>query len=104
MGHYSYYVDWYSIGRYCIPRPLVACFCSTRYIAYLLQVRLLWLVESKTFLVVFSLLIVNIFDTIGTLMGLAEKTGIVREDGSIPHVSEAMMSDAIGTTCGGYAW
>ena len=48
----------------------------------------------------FSLLIVNIFDTIGTLMGLAEKTGIVREDGSIPHVSEAMMSDAIGTTCG----
>lgn len=49
---------------------------------------------------VFSLLIVNIFDTIGTLMGLAEKTGIVREDGSIPHVSEAMMSDAIGTTCG----
>lgn len=58
------------------------------------------LLNLKTFLVVFSLLIVNIFDTIGTLMGLAEKTGIVREDGSIPRVSEAMMSDAIGTTCG----
>lgn len=58
------------------------------------------LLNLKTFLVVFSLLIVNIFDTIGTLMGLAEKTGIVRKDGSIPHVSEAMMSDAIGTTCG----
>lgn len=54
----------------------------------------------KTALVVFSLLIINIFDTIGTLMGLADKTGIVREDGSIPHVREAMMSDAIGTTCG----
>ena len=58
------------------------------------------LLNLKTILVVFSLLIVNIFDTIGTLMGLAEKTGIVREDGSIPRVSEAMMSDAIGTTCG----
>lgn len=58
------------------------------------------LLSLKTILVVFSLLIINIFDTIGTLMGLAEKTGIVREDGSIPHVSEAMMSDAIGTTCG----
>lgn len=58
------------------------------------------LLNLKTVLVVFSLLIVNIFDTIGTLMGLAEKTGIVREDGSIPRVSEAMMSDAIGTTCG----
>ncbi len=58
------------------------------------------LLNLKTILVVFSLLIVNIFDTIGTLMGLAEKTGIVRKDGSIPRVSEAMMSDAIGTTCG----
>ncbi len=58
------------------------------------------LLNLKTVLVVFSLLIVNIFDTIGTLMGLAEKTGIVRKDGSIPRVSEAMMSDAIGTTCG----
>ena len=58
------------------------------------------LLTLKTGLVVFSLLIINIFATIGTLMGLAEKTGIVRKDGSIPHVSEAMMSDAIGTTCG----
>ena len=54
----------------------------------------------KTLLVVFSLLIVNILDTIGTLVGLAEKTGIVQPDGSIPRVKEAMMSDAIGTTCG----
>lgn len=54
----------------------------------------------KTLLVIFSLLIVNIFDTIGTLVGLAEKTGIVQPDGSIPRVKEAMMSDAIGTTCG----
>ena len=51
-------------------------------------------------LVIFSLLIVNIFDTIGTLVGLSEKTGIVKSDGTIPHVKEAMMSDAIGTTCG----
>lgn len=60
------------------------------------------LMNLKTLLVVFSLLIVNIFDTIGTLMGLAEKTGIVRPDGSIPHVKEAMMSDAIATTCGSF--
>ena len=60
------------------------------------------IINLKTFLVIFSLLIVNIFDTIGTLMGLAEKTGVVRPDGSIPHVKEAMMSDAIGTTCGAF--
>ncbi len=54
----------------------------------------------KTIMVIFSLLLVNIFDTLGTLVGLSEKTGIVKEDGTIPHVKEAMMSDAIGTTCG----
>lgn len=51
-------------------------------------------------LVIFSLLIINIFDTVGTLVGLAEKTGITRPDGSIPRAREAMLSDAIGTTCG----
>ena len=51
-------------------------------------------------IVIFTLLIINIFDTIGTLVGLAAKTGIIRKDGSIPHVKEAMMADAIGTTVG----
>lgn len=54
----------------------------------------------NTILAIFSLLVINIFDTIGTLLGLAEKTGVVRSDGTIPHVKEAMLSDAIGTTCG----
>lgn len=60
------------------------------------------LFNLKTFLVVVSLLLVNIFDTVGTLVGLAYKTHIVKEDGSIPHIKEAMMSDAIGTTCGAF--
>lgn len=54
----------------------------------------------KTALVIISLLLVNIFDTVGTLVGLAYKTGIVKADGDIPRMKEAMMSDAIGTTCG----
>ena len=49
---------------------------------------------------IFTLLFINIFDTLGTLVGLALKTGIVQKDGRIPHVKEAMMSDAIGTTVG----
>lgn len=51
-------------------------------------------------IVIFTLLFMNIFDTVGTLVGLASKTGIMEEDGQIPHVKEAMMSDAIGTTIG----
>lgn len=53
----------------------------------------------KMFMVIFSLLLVNIFDTLGTLVGLAQKTGLTIE-GHIPHMKEAMLSDAIGTTAG----
>ena len=60
------------------------------------------LITLKTGLVIISLLMVNIFDTVGTLVGLAYKTGIVKKDGSIPHIKEAMVSDAIGTTCGAF--
>ena len=51
-------------------------------------------------IVIFTLLFMNIFDTVGTLVGLASKTGIMKEDGQIPRVKQAMMSDAIGTTIG----
>ena len=52
-------------------------------------------------MVVFSLLLVNIFDTIGTVLGLVSKLRVKEnEKGEIPGVKEAMMSDAIGTTAG----
>ena len=57
--------------------------------------------DPKMFMVVFSLLLVNIFDTIGTVLGLVSKLGVKEnEKGEIPGVKEAMMSDAIGTTAG----
>lgn len=60
------------------------------------------LINFRTLMVVISLLLVNIFDTVGTLVGLAYKTNIVQPDGTIPKIKEAMMSDAIGTTCGAF--
>ena len=74
-----------------MPHSVSPIFCKFDFTGFL---------SLKTCLVVLSLLMVNIFDTIGTLVGLAEKTGIVKQDGSIPNVKEAMMSDAIGTTAG----
>lgn len=57
----------------------------------------------KMIMVVFSLLLVNIFDTIGTVLGLVSKLGVKEnEKGDIPGVKEAMMSDAIGTTAGAF--
>lgn len=60
------------------------------------------IINFRTLMVVISLLLVNIFDTVGTLVGLAYKTNIVQPDGTIPKIKEAMMSDAIGTTCGAF--
>ncbi|MDR1330844.1 MAG: NCS2 family permease, partial [Tannerella sp.] len=51
-------------------------------------------------IIIFTLLFMNIFDTVGTLVGLASKAGVMDERGNIPRVKQAMMSDAIGTTVG----
>lgn len=50
--------------------------------------------------IIFTLLIINIFDTVGTLLGLASKAGFIDKNGNIKNVKGAMMSDAIGTTLG----
>ena len=51
-------------------------------------------------LVLFTFLFVDMFDTVGTLIGCAGKSGIIREDGSIPNCKQALLADAIGTTGG----
>lgn len=48
--------------------------------------------------VVFTLLFVNLFDTVGTLIGVVSKAGLADEDGNFPQMKKALLSDAIGTT------
>jgi len=50
--------------------------------------------------IVFTFLFVDMFDTVGTLIGCATKAEIINEDGSIPRCKEALFADAIGTTVG----
>lgn len=50
--------------------------------------------------VMFTFLFVDMFDTVGTLIGCAGKSGIVKEDGTIPNCKEALFADAVGTTVG----
>jgi AGZA family xanthine/uracil permease-like MFS transporter len=42
----------------------------------------------------------DMFDTVGTLVGVATKAGILNDKGQVPHAKEALLSDAIGTTVG----
>lgn len=40
------------------------------------------------------------FDTVGTLIGVSTKAGLIDEKGNIPHVKAALFADALGTTAG----
>lgn len=48
----------------------------------------------------FTLLFMDMFDTIGTLVGVATKAKMVDKDGKVPNMKKALFSDAIGTTIG----
>ena len=50
--------------------------------------------------VVFTFLFIDMFDTIGTLVGVCTKANMLNPDGTIPRVKQAFMADAIATTVG----
>ena len=50
--------------------------------------------------IVFAFLYVDLFDTVGTVVGVADKAGLLDEDGNIPRVGRIFFSDAIGTVTG----
>ncbi len=50
--------------------------------------------------IVFSFLYVDLFDTVGTVVGVADKAGLLDKDGKLPRVGRVLMADAVGTTFG----
>ena len=50
--------------------------------------------------IVFTFLFVDMFDTIGTLVGVATKANMMQPDGKIPRIKQAFMADAIATVAG----
>lgn len=58
-------------------------------------------VFSLDFLVIlFAFLFVDLFDTLGTLVGVSSKAGMLDEDGKLPHIKGALLADAVATTAG----
>ena len=55
---------------------------------------------GEMFVIVFTLLFVDLFDTIGTVIGVTTRAGMIDEKGKIPHLKQAFMVDAIATTGG----
>ncbi len=50
--------------------------------------------------VLITLLLVDMFDTIGTLIGAADKAGYLDENGNLPRIERAMLADALATSIG----
>ncbi|RHB52495.1 NCS2 family permease [Blautia obeum] len=59
------------------------------------------IVFSLDFVVImFAFLFVDMFDTLGTLIGIASKADMLDKDGKLPKIKGALLSDAVGTTVG----
>jgi len=58
------------------------------------------ILSFKFFTVFFTFLFVDIFDTVGTLVGVTTQAGLVDRNGNIPRLKQAFLSDAIGTVAG----
>ena len=50
--------------------------------------------------VLFTFLFVDMFDTVGTLVGVSDKAGMLDKEGRVPRAKQALMADSIGTTMG----
>jgi len=58
------------------------------------------LLTFKFFIVFFTFLFVDIFDTVGTLVGVTTQAGLIDKNGRIPRVKQALLADAVGTVAG----
>ncbi|MGN0292825.1 MAG: NCS2 family permease [Lachnospiraceae bacterium] len=58
-------------------------------------------VSIGTFItIIFAFLFVDLFDTLGALIGLTSKAGLLDEDGRLPRIKGALLADAAATTAG----
>ncbi len=55
---------------------------------------------SESWTIIFAMLFVNMFDTIGTLIGVSRRAGLVDENGQLPKMGSALTADAAATVVG----
>ncbi|MGF6906100.1 NCS2 family permease [Fusobacterium sp. PH5-44] len=87
-GIYSVLPAWDSIGKI----PSIA--------PTFMKIKFENILSLKFFVVVFAFLFVDLFDTLGTLIGVASKADMLDENGKLPRIKGALLADAVGTTAG----
>ncbi|MDE7232798.1 MAG: NCS2 family permease [Lachnospiraceae bacterium] len=89
-GYYSLLPSWSSFSLGAIGLPFGKCFTAD-----FSSVRILDFV-----VIVFAFLFVDIFDTLGTLIGCANKANMLDKDGKLPRIKQALLADAVATSAG----
>lgn len=93
-----------AVGEAAVPRSLadVASFSVPSVTPIFLQLDVASAVHYGLFSIIFSITMVDLFDNIGTLIGLARKANLMDEKGHIPNLDRALITDsfgAIGSAC-----
>ena len=84
------------------PRQLFAasCRCRRRSRRRCLQLDFSRVFEQTALIVIFTLLLVDFFDTAGTLIGVAHRGGLLDKDGKLPRMRQALVADSSATVIG----
>lgn len=81
-----------------IPKAIVSAPPSLSPVFFKFQWNNIFTVDMA--IALFTLLFMNIFDTVGTLVGVATKAKMLDENGKVPNIKKALLADAVGTTAG----
>ncbi len=105
LGVLAQAIGWYvpdpAAGVYSLyPSAIISLPPSLAPIFFKFDISGAWKMGIDFLVVVFAFLMVDMFDTIGTLVGVASQADLLDEKGQLPNARGALMSDAIGTTAG----
>ncbi|MDR1649852.1 MAG: NCS2 family permease [Synergistaceae bacterium] len=87
-----------ALGRVSLPESIVAVPPSLAPI--FMQFDFSGLGNPDFWIIVFTFFFVDFFDTVGTLVGVCNRSGLLDEQGRLPRAKEALMADAVGTVAG----
>lgn len=89
-GFYSLFPSWSTFDLTAIGKTFGQCFnvdyTSINFVDF--------------FVIIAAFLFVDMFDTLGTLIGVANKADMLDEDGKLPKIRESLLADAIATSAG----
>ncbi len=89
-GYYSLFPSWSSFNLGALGQTFGQCF----------NVDFNGVRITDFIIIVFAFLFVDMFDTLGTLIGVANKADMLDKNGKLPRVKEALLADAIATSAG----